>query len=256
MARRRRLREVASGLLGPTIQAEVYDTVVITFKNMASHPVSLHAIGVSYWKSSEGAAYEDETSQREKEDDKVIPGKSHTYVWQILKENGPTASDPPCLTYSYLSHVDLVKDVNSGLIGALLICREGTLIKERTQTLHKFVLLFAVFDEGKSWHSGKNESLTRVMDSASALHTINGYINRSLPGLIGCHKKSVYWHVIGMGTTPEVHSIFLEGHTFLVRNHRQASLEISPITFLTAQTVLMDCGQFLLFCRISSQVGS
>lgn len=104
------------GLLGPTIQAEVYDTVVITFKNMASHPVSLHAIGVSYWKSSEGAAYKDETSQREKEDDKVIPGKSHTYVWHILKENGPTASDPPCLTYSYLSHVDLVKDVNSGLI--------------------------------------------------------------------------------------------------------------------------------------------
>ena len=72
-----------------------------------------------------GAAYKDETSQREKEDDKVTPGKSHTYVWQILKENGPTASDPPCLTYSYLSHVDLVKDVNSGLLGALLICREG-----------------------------------------------------------------------------------------------------------------------------------
>ncbi|KAF4026566.1 hypothetical protein G4228_019057 [Cervus hanglu yarkandensis] len=177
------------GLLGPTIQAEVYDTVVITLKNMASHPVSLHAIGVSYWKSSEGAAYKDETSQREKEDDKVIPGKSHTYVWQVLKENGPTASDPPCLTYSYLSHVDLVKDVNSGLIGALLICREGTLIKERTQTLHEFVLLFAVFDEGKSWHSGKNESLTHVMDSASALHTINGYINRSLPDGMEAYVK-------------------------------------------------------------------
>ncbi|XP_004285975.2 coagulation factor VIII [Orcinus orca] len=240
------------GLLGPTIQAEVYDTVVITLKNMASHPVSLHAIGVSYWKSSEGAEYEDKTSQREKEDDKVIPGKSHTYVWQVLKENGPTASDPPCLTYSYLSHVDLVKDVNSGLIGALLVCREGSLTKERTQTLHEFVLLFAVFDEGKSWHSGKNESLTQAVDPASAMHTINGYINRSLPGLTGCRKKSVYWHVIGMGATPEVHSVFLEGHTFLVRNHRQASLEISPITLLTAQTLLMDLGQFLLFCHISS----
>lgn len=45
---------ILAGLLGPTIQAEVYDTVVITLKNMASHPVSLHAIGVSYWKSSEG----------------------------------------------------------------------------------------------------------------------------------------------------------------------------------------------------------
>lgn len=43
-----------AGLLGPTIRAEVYDTVVITLKNMASHAVSLHAIGVSYWKASEG----------------------------------------------------------------------------------------------------------------------------------------------------------------------------------------------------------
>lgn len=113
------------GLLGPTIWTEVHDIVVITLKNMASHPVSLHAVGVSYWKSSEGAEYEDQTSQREKEDDKVFPGESHTYVWQVLKENGPMASDPPCLTYSYLSHVDLVKDLNSGLIGALLVCKEG-----------------------------------------------------------------------------------------------------------------------------------
>ncbi|XP_073920289.1 coagulation factor VIII isoform X2 [Castor canadensis] len=245
------------GLLGPTIRAEVYDTVVITLKNMASHPVSLQAVGVSYWKVSEGAEYDDQTSQKEKEDDKVFPGESHTYVWQVLKENGPMASDPPCLTYSYLSRVDLVKDLNSGLIGALLVCREGSLVKERTQTLHQFVLLFAVFDEGKSWYSETKGPLTQAADSASArawpkMHTINGYINRSLPGLIGCHRKLVYWHVIGMGTTPEVHSIFLEGHTFLVRNHRQASLEISPVTFLTAQTLLMDLGQFLLFCHISS----
>ncbi|XP_032702284.1 coagulation factor VIII isoform X1 [Lontra canadensis] len=241
------------GLLGPTIRAEVYDTVVIILKNMASHPVSLHAVGVSYWKASEGAEYEDQTSQKEKEDDKVIPGESHTYVWQVLKENAPMASDPPCLTYSYFSHVDLVKDLNSGLIGALLVCKEGSLARERTQDLPEFVLLFAVFDEGKSWHSETNES----SDPASAqarreMHTVNGYINRSLPGLTGCHKRSIYWHVIGMGTTPEVHSIFLEGHTFLVRNHRQASLEISPLTFLTAQTFLMDLGQFLLFCHIPS----
>nr|XP_042124833.1 coagulation factor VIII isoform X2 [Peromyscus maniculatus bairdii] len=245
------------GLLGPTIWTEVHDTVVITLKNMASHPVSLHAVGVSYWKASEGAEYEDQTSQREKEDDKVFPGESHTYVWQVLKENGPMASDPPCLTYSYLSHVDLVKDLNSGLIGALLVCKEGSLSKERTPMLHQFVLLFAVFDEGKSWHSETKDSFTQAMDSTSngawpKMHTINGYVNRSLPGLIGCHRKSVYWHVIGMGTTPEVHSIFLEGHTFLVRNHRQASLEISPITFLTAQILLIDLGQFLLFCHISS----
>nr|XP_021524500.1 coagulation factor VIII [Aotus nancymaae] len=228
------------GLLGPTIQTEVYDTVVITLKNMASHPVSLHAVGVSYWKASEGAEYDDQTTQREKEDDKVFPGGSHTYVWHVLKENGPMASDPLCLTYSYLSHVDLVKDLNSGLIGALLL-----------------TVSLPSLSSGKSWHTETKKSLIEDADAAAArawpkMHTVNGYVNRSLPGLIGCHRKSVYWHVIGMGTTPEVHSIFLEGHTFLVRNHRQASLEISPITFLTAQTVLMDLGQYLLFCHISS----
>ncbi|XP_023564234.1 coagulation factor VIII isoform X2 [Octodon degus] len=245
------------GLLGPTIWAEVYDTVVITLKNMASHPVSLHGVGVSYWKASEGAEYDDQTSQREKADDKVFPGESHTYVWHVSAESGPVNSDPQCLTYSYFSHVDLVKDLNSGLIGALLVCKEGSLTKERTQNMHQFVLLFAVFDEGKSWHSETKGPMPQASDSASAgtwpkMHTINGYVNRSLPGLLGCHRKFVYWHVIGVGTTPEVHSIFFEGHTFLVRNHRQASLEISPITFLTAQTLLMDLGQFLLFCHISS----
>ncbi|XP_006876917.1 PREDICTED: coagulation factor VIII [Chrysochloris asiatica] len=245
------------GLLGPTIRAEVHDTVIITLKNMASHPISLHAIGISYWKASEGAEYDDKSSQKEKEDDQVTPGGSHTYIWQVLKENGPMASDPPCLTYSYLSHVDPVKDLNSGLIGALLVCREGSLAKESPQNLHEFVLLFAVFDEGKSWHSGADESLAQGLDDSSTaswpkMYTVNGYVNRSLPGLIGCHKKSVYWHVIGMGTSPEVHSIYLEGHTFLVRHHRQASLEISPITFLTAQTQLMDLGQFRMFCHIPS----
>lgn len=245
------------GLLGPTIWTEVHDTAVITLKNMASHPVSLHAVGVSFWKASEGAEYEDQTSQTEKEDNKLLPGESHTYVWQVLRENGPMASDPPCLTYSYLSHVDLVRDLNSGLVGALLVCKEGSLSKKRTQMLHHFVLLFAVFDEGKSWHSETHDSHMKFTDSASAgawpkMHTINGYMNRSLPGLTGCRGTSVYWHVMAVGTTPDIHSILLEGHTFSVRNHRQASLEISPMTLLTAQTLLMDLGRFLLFCHISS----
>ncbi|XP_020831238.1 coagulation factor VIII isoform X3 [Phascolarctos cinereus] len=245
------------GLLGPTIRAEVYDTVVITLKNMASHPVSLHAVGISYWKASEGARYNDQTNYIEKQDDKVAPGASYTYVWHVLKENSPMDHDPPCLTYSYLSHVDTVKDLNTGLIGALLVCKEGSLDRGGTQHLQEFVLLFAVFDEGKSWHSEPDGPKTeaKVYQSKklySKVHTINGYVNGSLPDLLVCHRKLVHWHVIGMGTAPEVHSIFLESHTFLVRNHRLTSLEISPATFLTAQTLPMDTGRFLMFCQISS----
>lgn len=35
------------------------------------------------------------------------------------------AADPPCITYTYLSHYDIVKDYNTGLIGTMLICKKG-----------------------------------------------------------------------------------------------------------------------------------
>ncbi|XP_051486280.1 LOW QUALITY PROTEIN: coagulation factor VIII [Apus apus] len=243
------------GLLGPTIRAEVYDTVVITFKNLASRPYNLHAVGVSYWKASEGAGYEDETSQPEKEGDKVDPGKTHTYIWEIQQNQGPTDGDSPCLTHSYSSNTDSVKDINSGLVGALLVCRPGTLTSSGNQDVQQeFVMLFAVFDEGKSWYSepGSPAAPRSLPHKRTDLHTINGYINGSLPGLTLCLKKQVHWHVIGLGTGPEVHSIFFEGHTFLVRGHRLSSLEVSPATYLTAQTMPVTAGWFRMFCQILS----
>ncbi|NXR73650.1 FA8 factor, partial [Pycnonotus jocosus] len=250
-----KLKPAWMGLLGPTIRAEVYDTVVITFKNLASRPYSLHAVGVSYWKASEGAGYEDETSQPEKEGDRVDPGKTHTYVWEIQENQGPTDDDSACLTHSYSSNTNSVKDINSGLIGALLVCRPGTLANDGNEGRQKeFVLLFAVFDEGKSWYSeqGSSAAAQPQAHNRTELHTINGYINGSLPGLTLCLKKQVHWHVIGLGSGPEVHSIFFEGHTFLVRSHRLSSLEISPATYLTAQTTPGTAGWFRMFCQILS----
>ncbi|XP_009570310.2 coagulation factor VIII isoform X2 [Cuculus canorus] len=239
------------GLLGPTIRAEVYDTVVITFKNLASRPYNLHAVGVSYWKASEGAGYEDESSQPEKKGDRVDPGKTHTYIWEIQQNQGPTDGDSPCLTHSYSSNIDSVKDINSGLVGALLVCRPGTLASDGNQNAQQeFVMLFAVFDEGRSWYSEPGS--LAAPHNGTELHTINGYINGSLPGLTLCLKKQVHWHVIGLGTGPEVHSIFFEAHTFLVRSHRLSSLEISPATYLTAQTMPETAGWFRMFCQIPS----
>ncbi|KFQ45995.1 Coagulation factor VIII [Nestor notabilis] len=243
------------GLLGPTIRAEVYDVVVITFKNLALRPYNLHAVGVSYWKASEGAGYEDETSQPEKEGDRVDPGKTHTYIWEIPQNQGPTDGDSSCLTHSYSSNTDSVRDINSGLIGALLVCRPGTLASSGSEDTHQeFVMLFAVFDEGKSWYSepGSPEAPQSMPHNRTELHTINGYINGSLPGLTLCLKKQVHWHVIGLGTGAEVHSIFFEAHTFLVRSHRLSSLEISPATYLTAQTTPGTAGWFRMFCQIPS----
>lgn len=72
-----------------------------------------------------GAGYDDSTAGQEKEDDAVQPGGYYEYVWDISFSDGPTNSDPDCLTYSYSSQVDTVRDMNSGLIGALLICKSS-----------------------------------------------------------------------------------------------------------------------------------
>ncbi|XP_005994800.1 coagulation factor VIII [Latimeria chalumnae] len=246
------------GLLGPTIRAEVFEKVIVHFKNLASHPFSIHPIGISYWKTAEGAGYDDETSPSEKEDDAVQPGASYTYIWDINKEMGPTEVGFHCLTYSYSSHVDTVKDFNSGLIGALIICNAGVLTSEGTQLgIQEFVLLFSVFDESKSWYSQQDKTGDQVhtlrTSTKQNLHTINGYVNSTLPDLKLCQKKPVRWHVMGMGTTPKVHSIHIREHAFLVRGHKQVSFKITPMTLFTAEMTANVIGSFPISCQIPDQ---
>uniref|UniRef100_W5N8Q8 Coagulation factor VIII n=1 Tax=Lepisosteus oculatus TaxID=7918 RepID=W5N8Q8_LEPOC len=244
------------GIQGPVIAAEVMDKVVVHFKNFASRPYSVHPIGISYWKQSEGAGYNDETSTQEKEDDIVAPGAYYRYVWDIAPTIGPTPEDPDCLTYSYSSHVDIVKDFNSGLIGALLICKSGTLNTDRHQNVQEFIVLLSLFDETKSWY-GDGETFKEKIQNLrprvqKQYHTINGYVNASLPGTVSCLKKKIVWHFIGMGTTPGIHSIRFQDHTLQVNNHRKMTLDVTSLTFTTAEMKPMAIGKFLIYCQIHS----
>ena len=47
------------GILGPALQAEVGDTLKVTFKNNTPFPASMHPHGVLYTKANEGAGYAD-----------------------------------------------------------------------------------------------------------------------------------------------------------------------------------------------------
>lgn len=65
----------------------------------------------------------------------IKPFGNFTYIWVLPPDVGPTASDPPCLTWMYSSAVDPTRDTNSGLVGPLLICRPGTLNERNKQVL-------------------------------------------------------------------------------------------------------------------------
>ncbi|HMF05482.1 MAG TPA: multicopper oxidase domain-containing protein, partial [Methylocella sp.] len=51
------LAEQSRGIMGPTIHAEVGDTITVVFRNNTRFPVGIHPHGVLYAKASEGAHY-------------------------------------------------------------------------------------------------------------------------------------------------------------------------------------------------------
>ncbi|KAM9740952.1 coagulation factor VIII [Menidia menidia] len=250
-------RPAWTGIQGPVIVAQAGDRVVVHFKNLASQPYSISPVGITYSKQSEGAGYDDSTTGQEKEDDAVSPGGYYEYVWDISPKDGPTSSDPDCLTYSYSSRVDTVRDMNSGLVGALLICKPSAFTEDGQRRDQAFVLLFTVFDETKSWYGEAGERLIREKfkrsDGRKEYHTINGYVNSTLPGLTVCQgRHPVVWHMIGMGTAPEIHSIRFQDHSLQVMNHRKVTVEVTPMTFVTAELRPTNLGQFLISCQINA----
>lgn len=71
-----------------------------------------------------GAIYPDNTTDVQKADDKVFPGQQYLYVLHA-NEPAPGEGDSNCVTRIYHSHVDAPKDIASGLIGPLILCKKG-----------------------------------------------------------------------------------------------------------------------------------
>uniref|UniRef100_A0A669DMC4 ferroxidase n=1 Tax=Oreochromis niloticus TaxID=8128 RepID=A0A669DMC4_ORENI len=221
------------GLLGPTLRAEEGETIVVTFRNMATSPYSISPHGVAYGKQSEGAYYFDNTSQKEKEDDKVLPNSEHVYYWEVTSDVAPQKNDPTCLTYTYISHQNVVKDYNSGLIGTLLICKQGK--------CENYVFLFGVFDENKS----KYEPSGYTSDS-HVKYTINGYTNGSLPDVSMCAYAPVRLHLVGMSSEPEVFSVHMNGQVLEQAGHKVSSVGLITGSSVTASMVAVHTGRWLL----------
>ncbi|MGH0177371.1 UNVERIFIED_CONTAM: hypothetical protein FKN15_075185 [Acipenser sinensis] len=256
------------GFLGPVLKAEVEDVIVVHLKNFASRPYSLHPHGVFYEKDSEGALYPDGTSGKQKKDDSVPPGGSHTYTWIVKQQFAPTEDDPNCLTWAYHSHRDEPKDMASGLIGALLTCKKGVLqgqSQDRTDVDKDFILMFSVVDENLSWYLDENieahctnpytvDRDEEEFQESNKMHAINGFLFGNLPGLEMCANKKVSWHMFGMGNEVDIHSAYFHGHTVLDRGHRSDVISLFPATFVTSEMITENVGKWMLSCQVNDHI--
>uniref|UniRef100_A0A8C8VR32 ferroxidase n=1 Tax=Pelusios castaneus TaxID=367368 RepID=A0A8C8VR32_9SAUR len=243
------------GILGPVIKAEVGDTLLVTFANKAEKNYSIMPHGVSYSKESEGTLYLD---GHWKLGAHIKPRETFTYKWRVPENVGPTASDPPCLTYLYYSASDPVMDTNSGLVGPLLVCRKNTLNQDGTQKGidKEFYLLFTVFDENLSWYLDKNIKVftgdpskvnkeNEDFQESNKMHAVNGYLFGNLPGLVMCKDDKVSWHMIGLGTFTDVHGVHFQGNTIRLRGTARDTLALFPHSSGTALMQPDHVGTFL-----------
>lgn len=248
------------GLLGPVIKAEVGDKVYVHLKNLASRIYTFHAHGVTYFKEYEGAVYPDNTTDFQRADDKVLPGQQYVYVLDA-NEPSPGEGDSNCVTRIYHSHVDAPKDIASGLIGPLILCKKGSLYKEKEKNIdQEFVLMFSVVDENLSWYLEDNiktfcsepekvDKDNEDFQESNRMYSINGYTFGSLSGLSMCAEDRVKWYLFGMGNEVDVHSAFFHGQALTSRNYQTDIINLFPATLTDAYMVAQNPGVWMLSCQ-------
>ncbi len=260
------------GILGPLIRAEVGDTIHVVFKNNAARPYSMHPHGVFYTKSGEGAGYEDNTSGHDKADDAVAPGATYTYVWTVPERAGPAEGDGSTAFWVYHSHVDEGKDINSGLIGPIIVTRRGMGRADASpkDVDREFVTQFGLFDEHLSWYWEANlrrlygdpknydGSNTHVHDFHH-FYTINGYLDGNGPMLTMHKGERVRWYLFANPNEEEawdIHTAHWHGQTATVGHMRTDMVMLNPMTSAVADMVPDNPGIWLLHCHMPGHLSA
>lgn len=270
-----------AGILGPILRGEVGDTIKIIFKNNATRPYSMHPHGVFYDKDSEGAPYDDGTSGADKEDDAVPPGKTHTYRWRIPERAGPGPNDPSSVVWLYHSHTSEMKDVESGLVGAMIITRRGMADAngKAKDVDREFVCLFLLFDENVSWYldhniqvftsdpkgvkklefapvddTGNFSGLGSGFTVANAKFAINGYIYGTGPMMTMKKGERVRWYLLALGEQFSVHAPHWHGNVVLHDGKRTDVVPLMQAQMETVDMVPDNPGIWMFHCHIDDHM--
>ncbi len=269
------------GILGPIIHAEVGDTIKVVFRNNATRPYSMHPHGVLYKKDSEGVAYNDGSSQADKTGGAVPPGHTYVYTWDVPERAGPGPGDPSSVVWLYHSHVEEQRDVDAGLVGAIIVTARGMARPDGTpkDVDREFVVLFNIFDENQSWYlphniatyapavkgAEKYESIPIDPDGVLSINgtgfsdanfkfTTNGYAYGNDPKMVMKVGERVRWYLLAIGAGFNTHTPHWHGNTVLLNRQRTDVVVVSPAQMVTVDMVPDNPGTWLFHCHVSEHM--
>lgn len=263
------------GSLGPMIQAEVGDTIVVHFKNNTLFAASMHPHGVRYGKDSEGSLYDDGTTGADKADDAVPRGGTHTYVWQVPERAGPGPGDGSSAMWMYHGHTDEVADSYAGLIGPIIVTKRGMARPDGSpnDVDRQFVALFMVANENESPYLRRNmrryltargqrlrRDLAQLPDDgdfqeSNLMHSINGYVYGNGPMMRMTAGERVRWYVMSMGSEVDLHTPHWHGNVVTTTmGMRTDVLALLAGSMQTADMQADDPGIWLFHCHINDHI--
>jgi len=258
------------GFLGPVIHAVVGDTIRVVFRNNGSRPFSMHPHGVFYEKSSEGAPYSDGAGDG-RTGNGVPPGGTFAYVWPVPERAGPGPMDGSSVMWMYHSHVEEARDINTGLLGAIIVTARNMARPDGTpkDVDREIVTAFAQVEENLSWLADSNREAQHETDSTArpipnpsetdaaypwyVKFTINGYIHGSMPlaTLTLRRGQRVRWYVMSSTNDFDVHAPHWHGNDVLVGGMRTDVLTLSFMGMAIANMVPDNVGTWLFHCHVS-----
>jgi manganese oxidase len=267
--------EQSLGIMGPTIHAEVGDTITVVFRNNTRFRVGIHPHGVLYAKASEGARYVTDTAPAGQEHDHgtmpetgahVEPKGQYTYHWDVPERAGPGPSDPSSVVWLYHAHDHEGVDIYAGLVGAIVVTRSGGAKPDGIpkDVDREFVTLFMIIDENASPYLDAN--IQRFAGAPRAVrkdgefkesnkkHTINGLLYGNLDGLTMRRGERVRWYLIGLGNENDIHTAHWHGNTVLRRGSRTDTVELFPATTEVVDMHPDNVGTWLFHCHVTDHM--
>jgi hephaestin len=257
------------GFLGPVIRGVVGDTIRVVFRNNGHRPFSMHPHGVFYEKTSEGSPYNDGAGNG-RTGNGVPPGSTFVYVWPVPARAGPGPMDGSSVLWMYHSHVDEVRDINSGLLGPMIVTARDMARPDGSpkDVDREIVTAFAQVEENFSWLADQN---LPPLDSVKTLgpvpnpsetdagypwyvkFTINGFIHGSMPlGALTMRRgQRVRWYVMSSTNDFDVHAPHWHGNDVLVGGMRTDVLTLSFMGMAIANMVPDNAGTWLFHCHVS-----
>jgi len=254
------------GILGPLIRAEVGDVIKVVFKNNLGVPCSMHPHGLDYDKESEGAYYGEAPQvppDASHKGDAVTHGQVFTYTWTVPERAGPGPMDPSSILWMYHSHFNESRDMNSGLLGPIIISRKGSTKPDGTpkDVDREFVVGFTVFDESASAYfminivHDQKYSGTEIHNPNFAksleYYTMNGFTYGTLPGLTMKKGERVRWYLLANSNEDDVHAPHWHGATVLSMGMRTDTLALGPMGMMVADMIPDNPGSWLFHCHVN-----